>query len=247
MHRFLRHIGVVLFFILGSFAPLAAQAGAQGATDSVPAQATGVGSGGHEMADSLGTSAAGVQAPPEGYAEDVQTSEGARGAPGPRSLGDTRHDLGTTWFQRLISLVGIVVMLLICWAISYDRKDIPWRVIAYGLGLQFVFALFILKTPIGEGLFAFINDMIVSLLGFTVQGASFLFGDLVWGQVPVGSGPAGTNAPFTPTPGMVARTGAFFAFNVLPTIIFFSSLMAVLYYLGVMQKVVKGIAWVMMR
>jgi concentrative nucleoside transporter, CNT family len=247
MKRSLHFVVLAFVCLFGLVAPLAAQAGAQGATDSVPAQASGVGSGGFEATDSAGPASAGVQAPPEGYAEDIQQSQGARAAPGPRSIGDTRHDLGTTWLQRAISLLGIVVMLLICWAVSYDRKDIPWRVIGYGIGLQFVFALFILKTPMGEGLFAFINDLIVSLLGFTVQGASFLFGDLVWGIVPVGSGAPGTNAPFTPSAGQVARTGAFFAFNVLPTIIFFSSLMAVLYHLGVMQKIVKGIAWVMMR
>jgi len=131
--------------------------------------------------------------------------------------------------------------------LSADRRAIPWRILAWGTVLQFVFALFILRTPVGESIFDAVNDVIVALLGFTVEGARFIFGDLVWNNVPVGVGAAGGNAPIVATPGTVAQTGAFFAFNVLPTIIFFSSLMTVLYYLGVMQKVVKGMAWVMMR
>ena len=83
-------------------------------------------------------------------------------------------------------------------------------------------------------------------MGFTLEGASFLFGDLVWNNVPVGTGEAG-NGGFVAEGQQVARTGAFVAFNVLPTIIFFASIMTVLYHLGVMQKLVGGIAWVMQR
>jgi CNT family concentrative nucleoside transporter len=90
------------------------------------------------------------------------------------------------------------------------------------------------------------NVVIVALLGFTVDGARFLFGNLVFNSVPVGAGEPGQGA-FTEMPGMVANTGGFFAFNVLPTIIFFSSLMTVLYHLGIMQLAVKGVAWVMQR
>ncbi|MCI0433489.1 MAG: NupC/NupG family nucleoside CNT transporter [Gemmatimonadetes bacterium] len=133
------------------------------------------------------------------------------------------------------------------WLMSADRKAAPWRLVAWGVGLQFVFALFILKTPLGEAIFSGVNTVVVSLLAFTVEGARFIFGDLVWNNVPVGTGTPGTNAPMVPVPGQVAQTGAFIAFNVLPTIIFFSSLVTVLYYFGVMQLVVKGVAWVMMR
>ncbi|MGD8279179.1 MAG: nucleoside transporter C-terminal domain-containing protein, partial [Gemmatimonadota bacterium] len=122
-----------------------------------------------------------------------------------------------------------------------------WRVVLWGTTLQFAFALFILRTPLGEQIFSAASDVVVALLGFTVEGAKFIFGDLVWNNVPVGAGEAGTNVPMVPTAGTVAQTGAYFAFNVLPTIIFFSSLMTVLYYLGIMQKLVKGMAWVMMR
>ena len=84
--------------------------------------------------------------------------------------------------------------------------------------------------------------MVIALLGFTIDGARFIFGDLVYNNVPVGSGTPGTNGPFVPDAGTVAQTGAFFAFNVLPTIIFFSSLMTVLYHLGVMQSRREGMS-----
>ncbi len=155
-------------------------------------------------------------------------------------------EVQTPWYQRLLSVMGLVVLLAAAWALSVDRRMIPWRVVIWGLTLQFAFGLFILRTPIGERIFDAFNDIIVALLGFTVDGASFVFGDLVWNHVPVGSGSPG-NAPMAEAPGMVARTGAFFAFNVLPTIIFFSALMTVLYHLGIMQAIVRGMAWVMTR
>jgi concentrative nucleoside transporter, CNT family len=154
-------------------------------------------------------------------------------------------DVDTPIHQRLISVLGMVTLLLIAWLLSVNRAMISWRVVAWGLGLQIVFALLILKTPAGEAFFTWINNIIVSLLGFTEAGARFLFGNLVFNNVPVGTGAPG-NAPIAPGES-VAATGAFFAFNVLPTIVFFSSLMTMLYHLGIMQRVVKGVAWVMMR
>jgi CNT family concentrative nucleoside transporter len=155
--------------------------------------------------------------------------------------------LDTPLSGRLVSVLGMFVLLGIGWLLSTDRRAIPWRVVLWGTGLQFVFAVFILKTPIGERIFATANDVVIALLGFTVEGAQFLFGNLVWNNVPVGTGQPAVNAPIVAAPEMVAQTGAFFAFNVLPTIIFFSSLMTLLYYFGVMQAVVKAFAWVMMR
>jgi CNT family concentrative nucleoside transporter len=161
-------------------------------------------------------------------------------------VGAARAELATTPLQRLQSVLGLAILLLIAWALSTNRGKVPWRVVAWGLSLQLVFALFILRTPAGVGIFAALNDVVVALLGFTEDGARFLFGNLVQNNIPVGEGSAGSG-PFSADPGAVANAGAFFAFNVLPTIIFFSSLMAVLYHLGVMQMVVKGMAWVMMR
>ena len=154
--------------------------------------------------------------------------------------------LGTPLPERLRSLVGLVVLTGLAWLMSIDRRRVAWRVVAWGIGLQLVFALFILRTGVGATLFQTMNVVIVALLGFTVDGARFLFGNLVYNTVPVGAGEAG-QGPFTEMPGMVANTGGFFAFNVLPTIIFFSSLMTVLYHLGIMQLAVRGVAWIMQR
>jgi CNT family concentrative nucleoside transporter len=87
---------------------------------------------------------------------------------------------------------------------------------------------------------------ITALLGFQEQGARFVFGNLVQSNVPVGT-PDATTGALDGSMGLIANTGAFFAFNVLPTIIFFSALMSVLYYLGVMQVIVKGLAWGMQK
>ena len=189
-------------------------------------------------------SATATDAPPA--AITPQSAAGAQGQAGEVAR-QAREAVDTPLGARLISIVGMVALLGIGWLFSVDRRAIPWRILIWGVTLQFTFALFILRTPLGEGLFATVNDIVVALLGFTVQGASFIFGDLVWNNVPVGTGEAGSNAPITPIAGSVARTGAFIAFNVLPTIIFFSSLMTLLYYLGVMQFAVKGMAWVMQR
>ncbi len=155
--------------------------------------------------------------------------------------------LDTPLLPRLRSLLGMVLLGLLAWAFSVDRSNLAWRVILWGVGLQLIFAVFILKTPVGAGIFDWLNTVVVALLEFTVEGASFIFGDLVYDNVPVGLGEAGSNASIQEIPGQVARTGASFAFNVLPTIIFFSSLMTVLYHVGVMQWVVKGVAWVMQK
>ncbi len=180
------------------------------------------------------TSPGEVEAPSQ---ERVPTSLRAQGEGG----------LNTPLLPRLRSLFGMILLGLIAWAFSIDRSNLAWRVILWGIGLQLIFAAFILKTPLGAGIFDWLNTVVVSLLGFTVEGARFIFGDLVYNNVPIGLGEAGSNAPIQEVPGQVARTGASFAFNVLPTIIFFSSLMTVLYHIGVMQWVVKGVAWVMQK
>ena len=141
--------------------------------------------------------------------------------------------------QRLIGLLGIATMLGIAWLMSYDRRSINWRLVATGLGLQALFGFVVLKTDLGRRVFSAVGDAITSLLGFQEQGARFVFGNLVQSAVPV----SGEGA----TPGLVAETGAFFAFNVLPKIIFFSALMSVMYYLGIMQLIVRGLASVMQK
>jgi CNT family concentrative nucleoside transporter len=177
-------------------------------------------------------------------------------APGPRSVAAAQvqaapgaeidADVDASPIDRVRSGTGLVVLLVAAWAMSLDRRRIPWRVVAWGVALQVVFAFFILKTAPGGALFDGLNSLVLRLMGYTVEGARFLFGDLVYNNVPIGSGAPG-NVPMAPTTGMVAQTGAFFAFNVLPTIIFFSSLMTVLYHLEIMQWLVAGLAWGMLR
>lgn len=156
-----------------------------------------------------------------------------------------RDGLDTPLLPRLRSLVGLLALTVLAWALSLDRSRIAWRVVLWGLALQVLFALFILKTPVGAQIFSTANTVVVALLGFTVDGARFVFGNLVDSNVPVGTVDA--SGSFSPTAGQMANTGAYFAFTVLPTIIFFSSLMTVLYHLGIMQQTVKGVAWVMQR
>jgi CNT family concentrative nucleoside transporter len=152
--------------------------------------------------------------------------------------------LNTPWWDRIRSFLGLIALGGLAWAMSTERSRISWRLVTWGVGLQLVFAVFILKTRLGERLFDGAGRLVVGLLGFTIEGASFVFGNLVYDTVPVGIVGQGG---FTELPGQVAQTGAAFAFFVLPTIIFFSSLMTVGYHLGVMQVVVRAFAWVMQR
>jgi concentrative nucleoside transporter, CNT family len=202
-----------------------------------------------QAADTGGVRPSGPPATGGGAAEPVLDPEAAAAATAQAAPSRSVRriaEIDTPIHQRLVSVLGMVVLLGIGWLLSVNRAMIPWRLVAWGTGLQIVFAVLILKTPAGEAFFAWINGVIVALLGFTEAGARFLFGNLVANNVPVGSGDPGMG-PVEPITGTVASTGAFFAFNVLPTIIFFSSLMTMLYYFGVMQVVVKGFAWVMMR
>jgi CNT family concentrative nucleoside transporter len=156
-----------------------------------------------------------------------------------------QEEAGGTLAERAVSLLGLLVFIAIAWVLSVNRRAVNWRPVLWGVGLQLIFALLIIKTPGGRWIFERLNDVFKNLLGYTGEGAKFLFGNLALNNVPVGSaeGPMGTFA----AGGTWANTGAFFAFNVLPTIIFFSSLMTLLYYFGVMQMFVKAFAWVMVR
>ncbi|MBI2609186.1 MAG: NupC/NupG family nucleoside CNT transporter [Deltaproteobacteria bacterium] len=126
-------------------------------------------------------------------------------------------------FHQLVSLLGIPVLIFITWLFSNNKKAFPWRVVIWGTILQFAFALFVLKTSIGFEIFDYLARFVTATLDFTNRGADFVFGSL--GDWAKGTGQLG-----------------FFAFRVLPTIIFISSLMSVLYYLNIMQHVVSGMA-----
>ena len=122
--------------------------------------------------------------------------------------------------DRFIGILGVIVILGIAYLFSENKKKINWRLVATGLGLQIIFALIILKVPFGRKAFEAASGFITRILDFTAEGTTFLFGNLT------------DQATF----------GSIFALNVLPTIIFFSALMGILYYLGIMQAIVKFIA-----
>ena len=155
-----------------------------------------------------------------------------------------------TLAQRAQSFLGLLFFIGVAFALGRARRPrlpVFWPTILWGVGLQFLFAFLVLHTAAGGFVFRSVNDAVLALLGFAEEGARFVFGDLVKNNVPVGSP---LNDPLMgpiPQPTAYAHTGAFFAFNVLPTIIFFSSLSALAYYAGVMQWLVQGMAWVMQR
>lgn len=122
--------------------------------------------------------------------------------------------------DRFIGILGVIVILGIAYLFSENKKKINWRLVATGLGLQIIFALIILKVPFGRKAFEAASGFITRILDFTAEGTTFLFGNLTDQDT----------------------FGSIFALNVLPTIIFFSALMGILYYLGIMQAIVKFIA-----
>src|SRR5437868_1540096 len=151
-------------------------------------------------------------------AAPVTPAQGTSSTPGPapaapRSAG-----------QRLTGVLGLVFILGLGAALSRDRRAISRRVVAWGLGLQLVFAIFVLRVPFGQTLFAALGEVVKKILSFSYVGSEFVFGEI--GK-------------------QHSSLGIIFAFQVLPAIIFVSALFAILYYLGVMQLVVKAFAIVM--
>ena len=129
--------------------------------------------------------------------------------------------------ERLIGIAGILVLLSIALAMSNNRKAISWQLVTWGLGIQLLFAIIILKTPVGVPFFGAIDIGIKNLLSFSDAGSDFLFKSF--------------------RSGVVEDPLMNFAFRILPTLIFFSSLIAVLYHVGIMQFIVKWIARFMQK
>ena len=121
-------------------------------------------------------------------------------------------------------LIGILVLLAVAFIFSSNKKKVDWRLVGIGVSLQALFGFLITKVDAVAQVFSLVSRAFVKFLSFSADGATFIFGDLA------------TNT-----------FGFIFAFQVLPTIIFFSTVSAGLYYLGILQKVVFGIAWVMAR
>lgn len=124
----------------------------------------------------------------------------------------------------LRGIIGLLVLVGFAFLFSVNKKKIDWRLVVTGLALQVIFGLLITQVPLVAKLFEKVSEAFVVFLSFSSDGARFLFGDLAGDSL-----------------------GFIFAFQVLPTVIFFSTVTAGLYYLGILQKLVYGIAWIMSR
>jgi CNT family concentrative nucleoside transporter len=135
---------------------------------------------------------------------------------------------------NLVSLSGIFILMGVAWTLSRDRRNVNWRVIFWGVSLQAIVAIFIFVVPAGAKVFLAVNDVVVKVLESASAGAKYVFGRLA---IP---------------PGQVSDSGEeslgfILAFQGFPTIIFFSALLAILYYIGVMPLIVRAFAWVFTR
>ena len=127
--------------------------------------------------------------------------------------------------MRFVSLLGLIVMLVIAWALSENRRKVPWRIVLWGLGLQFAFGVLVLHTRFGRVFFEYVQAAFTILTDAAKEGAGFVFGNLPDNF----------------------EIGAIVAFQVLPVIIFVSSLAAILQHVHVIQVVVRAFAYIMRR
>ena len=128
--------------------------------------------------------------------------------------------------DRYTGVLGILALLLAAWLGSTNRRRIRWRTVAWGLGLQVLFAFCVLRSDYGERAMAWAGGVVNAMLGSTAAGTKLVFGAL--------------GTPYS-------AMGSIFAFQVLPTIIFISAFFAVMYHIGVMQIVIRALAWVMLK
>lgn len=134
---------------------------------------------------------------------------------------------------RFTGIIGVALIFGIAFLMSNNRKAINYRVVLSGLAVQLLLALFILKVPLGKTIFSWLGDVITKILNFSQAGASFVFGPLV-------------NRDYM-TRAFGAGNDFVFFFGIIPTIIFVAVLVSVAYYLGIMQRVVKFIAYIVYR
>jgi len=137
--------------------------------------------------------------------------------------------------DRFTGILGILAVLFAAWLGSTDRKRIRWRTVAWGLGLQFTFAFLVLRFDYGQRAMAWAGGVVNNMLSATFAGTRILFGEL---GLPNSGAFGKLIAP---------SSGAIFAFQVLPTIIFISAFFAVLYHIGLMQIIIRGMAWIMLK
>jgi len=134
---------------------------------------------------------------------------------------------------KFISLLGWLTMITIAWAISFNRKKFPWRTVLWGVGLQFTLALLILKTPWGGKLFEFAGKVVQKLIQFSTDGTKFVFGPLADSEI--------LGKTFGPEHSLV------FAILVTGTVVLVAALSSLFYHWGILQKVVRAVAWVMQK
>ena len=137
--------------------------------------------------------------------------------------------------DRFTGILGILAVLLAAWLGSTNRKRIRWRTVAWGLGLQVCFAFLVLRFDYGQRAMTWAGGVVNNMLSATVAGTKILFGEL---GLPNSGAFGKLIAP---------SSGSIFAFQVLPTIIFISAFFAVLYHIGVMQKIIRVMAWIMLK
>ena len=137
--------------------------------------------------------------------------------------------------DRFTGILGILAVLLAAWLGSTNRKRIRWRTVAWGLGLQVCFAFLVLRFDYGQRAMTWAGGVVNNMLSATTAGTRVLFGEL---GLPNSGAFGKLIAP---------SSGSIFAFQVLPTIIFISAFFAVLYHIGLMQIIIRGLAWVMLK
>jgi CNT family concentrative nucleoside transporter len=137
--------------------------------------------------------------------------------------------------DRFTGILGILAVLLAAWLGSTNRRRIRWRTVAWGLGLQICFAFLVLRFDYGQRAMAWAGGVVTSMLSATFAGTRVLFGEL---GLPNSGAFGKLIAP---------SSGSIFALQVLPTIIFISAFFAVLYHIGVMQIIIRGMAWAMLK
>jgi CNT family concentrative nucleoside transporter len=134
---------------------------------------------------------------------------------------------GFTIESLLRGLLGMFVLILISYVLSANRKAINWRTVGFGLGAQLILAVGVLKVSFVQSFFEWVGSLFIAVLDFTMEGTKFLFAAFSTGEI---------EAPLIT-----------FAISILPTVIFFSALTSVLFYLGIIQRVVKGLAWLLSK
>jgi CNT family concentrative nucleoside transporter len=160
------------------------------------------------------------------HAQDITNEAAALGAGDSTNiLIDPEQGSGITLLNIFRGILGLIVIIFIAYVFSNNRKQIAWKVVATGLIIQLLLAIGVLQVPFVRSFFEFVGGIFVVILNSTSAGTEFLFGDFV----------------------DISKFGFIFAFQVLPTIIFFSAITSLLFYLGIIQVVVKSLAWLLSR